>query len=330
MKRRDFIALLGSAAGSSVAPAFVVRAQPAAVPVLGFMSARSPEDSARELAAFRRGLEEHGQTEGRNLKIEYRWARGDYKRLPALAAELIGLRVNILMAGGGDGSALAAKAASSTVPIVFVMGGDPIKAGLVDGYNRPGRNATGCVILSNDIEAKRLGLLREIVPEAALFGALVNPSFPPAAGQLQDLETAAAKIGRPLFVAKASNDAELDAGFAALIGAGVNALIVASDPYFDTRRTQIVAFAAEHRLPAIYHNRGYAIDGGLVSYGPNIPGAYHQAGIYCALILNGAQPDDLPVTQPTQFDFVINLKTAETLGMSISPQLLARADEVME
>jgi putative tryptophan/tyrosine transport system substrate-binding protein len=330
MKRRDFIVLLGGAASSSVAPAFVVRAQPAAVPVLGFMSARSPEDSVRELAAFRRGLEEHGQTEGRNLKIEYRWARGDYKQLPALAAELVGLKVNILMAGGGDGSALAAKAASSTVPIVFVMGGDPIKAGLVEGYNRPGRNATGCVILSNDIEAKRLGLLREIVPEATLFGAMINPSFPPAAGQLQDLETAAAKIGRPLFIAKASNDAELDAGFAALIGAGVNALIVASDPYFDTRRTRIIDFAAGHRLPAIYHNRGYAIEGGLVSYGPNIPGAYHQAGIYCALILNGAQPDDLPVTQPTQFDFVINLKTAETLGISIAPQLLARADEVME
>ena len=330
MKRRDFIVLLGGAASSSVAPAFVVRAQPAAVPVLGFMSARSPEDSVRELAAFRRGLEEHGQTEGRNLKMEYRWARGDYKQLPALAAELVGLKVNILMAGGGDGSALAAKAASSTVPIVFVMGGDPIKAGLVDGYNRPGRNATGCVILSNDIEAKRLGLCARSCrrPRSSAPWSIRVSRRQPASFKIS--KTAAAKIGRPLFIAKASNDAELDAGFAALIGAGVNALIVASDPYFDTRRTQIIDFAAGHRLPAIYHNRGYAIEGGLVSYGPNIPGAYHQAGIYCALILNGAQPDDLPVTQPTQFDFVINLKTAETLGISISPQLLARADEVME
>src|SRR3984885_15452757 len=330
MKRRDFILLLGGAASSSVAPAFVVRAQPAAVPVLGFMSARSPEDSVRELAAFRRGLEEHGQTEGRNLKIEYRWAHGDYSRLPALAAELVGLQVGVLLAGGGGVSAFAAKSATSTIPIVFVMGGDPIKAGLVDSYNRPGRNATGCVILSNDIEAKRLGLLREVVPEATLFGAILNPSFPPAAGQFQDLEKAAAKIGRRLFVVRASNDAELDASFSAIIGAGVDALVIASDPFFDTRRSKIIAFAAEHRLPAIYHNRGYPFDGGLVSYGPNIPDAYHRAGVYSALILSGTQPDDLPVTQPTQFDFVINLKTAKSLEISISAQLLARADEVIE
>jgi putative tryptophan/tyrosine transport system substrate-binding protein len=330
MNRRDFIVLLGGAAGLPVAPTFVARAEPLAASILGFLSARSPEDSAREVAAFRRGLEENGQTEGRNLTIEYRWAHGDYRRLPALAAELIGLNVNVLMAGGGDASAFAAKAASSTTPIVFVMGGDPIKAGLVDSYNRPGRNATGCVIISNDIEAKRVGLLRELTPEATLFGAILNPSFPPAAGQLQDLETAAAKVGRRLFVGKASNDAELDASFAALMNAHVDALIVASDPYFDTRRKQIIAFAAEHRLPTIYHNRGYPLDGGLISYGPDIPDAYHQAGVYSALILNGSPPGDLPVTQPTQFNFVINLKTAKTLGISIPAQLLARADEVIE
>jgi ABC-type uncharacterized transport system substrate-binding protein len=330
MKRRDFIVLLSSATGLSVATLLRVRADSPSVSALGFMSARSPEDSAREVAAFRRGLEENGQTEGRNLKIEYRWANGDYSRLPALAADLIGLNVNLLMAGGGDASAFAAKSASSTTPIVFVMGGDPIKAGLVDSYNRPGRNATGCVILSNDIEAKRLGILREVVPEATLFGALLNPSFPPAAGQLQDLEKAAAKVGRRLFVGRASNKVELDACFAALISAGVEALIVASDPFFDTRRTQIIAFAAEHRLPAVYHNRGYTLDGGLISYGPDIPDAYRQAGVYAALILNGAQPGDLPVMQPTQFNFVINLRTAKTLGISISAQLLARADEVIE
>jgi putative ABC transport system substrate-binding protein len=201
---------------------------------------------------------------------------------------------------------------------------------LVDSYNRPGRNATGCVILSNDIEAKRLGLLREIVPAAMLFGAMLNPNFPPAAGQLHDLETAAANIGRKLFVAKASNDAELDASFAALTHESVAALIVASDPFFDTRRTRIIAFATENRLPAIYHNRGYAFDGGLISYGPNIPDAYQQAGAYTGRILNGAKPDDLPVTQPTKFDFVINLKTAKVLGISIPAQLLARADEVIE
>jgi GAF domain-containing protein len=196
---------------------------------------------------------------------------------------------------------------------------------LVDSYNRPGRNATGCVILSNDIEAKRLGLLREIVPAAMLFGAMLNPNFPPAAGQLHDLETAAANIGRKLFVAKASNDAELDASFAALTHESVAALIVASDPFFDTRRTRIIAFATENRLPAIYHNRGYAFDGGLISYGPNIPDAYQQAGAYTGRILNGAKPDDLPVTQPTKFDFVINLKTAKVLGISIPAQLLARS-----
>jgi putative ABC transport system substrate-binding protein len=330
MKRRDLLALLGGAAGLSVAAALVARAQSPTVSVLGFMSARSPEDSAREVAAFCKGLEENGQSEDRNIKIEYRWARGDYSRLPALATELIGLKVDLLMAGGGDASAFAARAASSTVPIVFVMGGDPIKAGLVDSYNRPGRNATGCVILSNDIEAKRLGLLREVVPEATLFGAILNPSFPPAAGQFQDLEKAAAKIGRRLFVGRASNDAELDASFSALIGAGVDALVIASDPFFDTRRSKIIAFAAEHRLPAIYHNRGYPLDGGLVSYGPNIPDAYHKAGVYAALILNGTKPGDLPVTQPTQFDFVINLKTAKTLEINIPAQLLARADEVIE
>lgn len=209
MKRRDFVALIGCAAGLSVMP-LVAGAEEPATRVLGFMSARSPEDSARELAAFRKGLEQNGLTEGRNLKVEYRWARGDYSRLPALAAELVGLQVGVLLAGGGDVSAFAAKSATSTIPIVFVMGGDPIKAGLVDSYNRPGRNATGCVILSNDIEAKRLRLLREIVPAATLFGAMLNPNFPPAAGQLHDLETAAANIGRQLFVAKASNDAELD------------------------------------------------------------------------------------------------------------------------
>ena len=248
MKRRDFVALIGGAAGLSVMP-LVAGAEEPATRVLGFMSARSPEDSARELAAFRKGLEQNGLTEGRNLKVEYRWAHGDYSRLPALAAELVGLQVGVLLAGGGDVSAFAAKAATSTIPIVFIMGGDPIKAGLVDSYNRPGRNATGCVILSNDIEAKRLGLLREIVPAATLFGAMLNPNFPPAVGQLHDLETAAANIGRQLFVAKAGNDAELEASFAALTHESVAALIVASDPFFDTRRTRIIAFPTEIVCP---------------------------------------------------------------------------------
>jgi ABC-type uncharacterized transport system substrate-binding protein len=321
MRRREFITLLGGAAAWP---------QEAAMPVLGFMSARSPEDSVYVLAAFHKGLQESGLVDGRNVRIEYRWARGDYGRLPALAAAFVNRRVNVLVATGGDASARAAKAATSVISIVFITGGDPVEAGLVESFNRPGGNATGCVVLSNDMEPKRLDLLREIVPGVSLFGALINPNFPPAAGQLRDLEAAAPKIGRRLFIAKASNDAELDAGFAALLHERAGALVVASDPYFDTRRARIIAFAAQHRLPAVYQFREYAFDGGLISYGPSITDAYRQVGIYVGRILRGAKPADLPVMQPTKFDFVINLKTAKALGLEIPDKLLALADEVIE
>jgi ABC-type uncharacterized transport system substrate-binding protein len=321
MRRREFITLLGGAAAWP---------QEAAMPVLGFMSARSPEDSVYVLAAFHKGLQESGLVDGRNVRIEYRWARGDYGRLPALAAAFVNRRVNVLVATGGDASARAAKAATSVISIVFITGGDPVEAGLVESFNRPGGNATGCVVLSNDMEPKRLDLLREIVPGVSLFGALINPNFPPAAGQLRDLEAAAPKIGRRLFIAKASNDAELDAGFAALLHERAGALVVASDPYFDTRRARIIAFAAQHRLPAVYQFREYAFDGGLISYGPSITDAYRQVGIYAGRILRGAKPADLPVMQPTKFDFVINLKTAKALGLEIPDKLLALADEVIE
>jgi putative ABC transport system substrate-binding protein len=294
------------------------------------MSARSPEDSVYVLAAFHKGLEEAGFVDGRNVKIEYRWARGDYGRLPALAADLLGRGVTVLTATGGDASARAAKAATSTIPILFAIGGDPIRADLVKSFNRPGGNATGVVIFSNDMEAKRLDLLREIVPGVSLFGVLLNPNFPPAAGQLRDLEAAAPKIGRRIFVAKASNDTELDAAFAALLSQRVGALAVASDPYFDTRRARIIAFAAKQRLPAIYQFREYALDGGLISYGPSITDAYRQVGIYTGRVLKGENPADLPVLQPTKFDFVINLKTAKALDLEILPTVSARADEVIE
>jgi putative ABC transport system substrate-binding protein len=326
MKRREFIALLSGVAAWPLA----ARAQQGAMPVIGFMSARSPEDSVYVLAAFHRGLEEGGFVDGRNAKIEYRWARGDYGRLPVFAAEFVNHRVNLLVATGGDASARAAKAATSVISIVFTTGGDPIEAGLVETFNRPGGNATGCVIWTNDMEAKRFDLLREIVPGVPFFGAILNPNFPPAESQLRDLETAALKTGRRLFIAKASNDAELDAAFVALLRERVGALVVASDPYFDTRRARIIAFAAEHHLPAIYQFREYAFDGGLISYGPSITDAYRQVGIYAGRILNGAKPADLPVMQPTKFDFVINLKTAKALGLEVPPTVSARADEVIE
>jgi len=294
------------------------------------MSARSAEDSVAVLKAFLQGLGEGGFVEDRNLAIEYRWARGDYNRLPAFAAELIKRRVNVIAALGGDASSRAAKAATSIVPIVFTMGGDPVKAGLVQSFNRPGGNATGCVILTDALEPKRLGLLNELMPGAGHFGAILNPKFPPAAGQMRDLEQAAPKIGRQLVILKASNDAELDAAFAALLREQVVALLVASDPFFDTRHEHIIAFAAKHRLPAIYQFRQYALAGGLISYGPSLTDAYRQAGVYVGRILKGAKPAELPVLQPTKFDLVINLKTAKALGLAISPSLLVRADDVIE
>jgi len=325
MKRRQFITLLGGAAA-----AWPLAARAQTLPVIGFMSARSPEDTAPELKAFHAGLGEGGFTDGSNVTIEYRWARGDYRRLPLLADELLQRHVSVLVATGGDASAGAAKAATTTVPVVFTMGSDAVKAGLVQSFNRPGGNVTGSVILSEEMEQKRFDILREMVPDVTIFGAMVNPNYPPSADQVRDLELAAPKIGRQLVVAKAGNDSELEAVFATLSSARIGALLVASDPYFDTRRSRIIAFAAQHRLPAIYQFREYAVEGGLISYGPSITDAYRQVGMYAARILKGERPADLPVLQPTKFDFVINLKTAKTLGISVPATLLARADEVIE
>ena len=327
MRRRKFIVLLG---GAAAAWPLAARAEQPAMPVIGFMSARSPEDSAELLKAFLQGLGEDGFVEGRNVAVEYRWARGDYSQLPALAAELVRQRVTVLVGAGGDASARAAVAATTTIPVVFNMGGDPVKGGLVQSFNQPGGNATGGVILTDALEPKRLGLLNELVPGDGPFGAILNPKFPPAASQMHDLEQAAPKIGRKLLILQASNDAELDAAFAALLREQVVAVLVASDPYFDTRHKRIIAFAAQHRLPAIYQFRQYALDGGLISYGPSLTEAYRQVGVYAARILKGAKPADLPVMQPTKFDFIINMKTAKALGLNVPPTLLARADEVIE
>jgi putative ABC transport system substrate-binding protein len=282
------------------------------------------------LEAFRRGLKEGGFTEGENVAIEFRWALGDYSRLPALAADLAGRQVAVIVAAGGEPSGLAAKAATTTIPIVFGIGGDPVKAGLVDSFSRPGGNVTGVTLLTTLMEPKRLGLLRDLVPGVALIGVLIDPDFPPAALQLQQVEEAARAIGQRIVITKAGNDDALEAAFRSLVQEGAGALLVTAAPYFDTRRDRIIAFAARQRLPAIYQFREYAIAGGLLSYGVSIAEGYRQYGIYAARILKGANPAELPVHQPTKFELVINLKTARALGLKISDNLLTLADEVIE
>jgi putative ABC transport system substrate-binding protein len=325
-RRREFIVALGGA----VAWPLGARAQQPAMPVIGFMSARPPGDSVPLVGAFRRGLMDGGFVEGQNVAIEYRWAHGDYARLPALAKELVDRKVSVLVGIGGDSSALAAKAATSTIPVVFGMGTDPVQAGMVTSLNRPGGNLTGVNLLINELEPKRLGLLNDLVPGTALIGALLNPSFPPSAQQAKEVKEAAQTIGRPVFILNASNDAELDAAFATLAEQRPSALLVGGDPFFSTRRDRIIAFAAQRRLPAIFNFRDYALAGGLMSYGVSLTDAYRHFGAYTARILNGAKPADLPVIQSVKFELVINLKTAKALGVDVSPNLLTLADEVIE
>jgi putative tryptophan/tyrosine transport system substrate-binding protein len=326
VRRRQFITLLG---GAAAAWPLVARAQQP-MTLIGFLSARSPEDSTHLLPAFAVGLAEGGYVEGQNLAIEFRWGRGRYDLLPAMAAELVSRGVAVLTTAGGEPSALAAKRATSTIPIVFGVGGDPVRLGLVESFSRPGGNATGVTLLTNLMEPKRLGLLRELVPGVPLIGVLLNPNFAQAPVQLQQIEEAARSIDQRITVANVSADEELEAAFAAFTRQSVGALLVAADPYFDTRREQIVALAARHRLPAIYQFREYALAGGLLSYGVSITDAYRQYGVYTARILKGAKPADLPVLQPTKFETVINLKTAKALDVKISDNLLSLADEVIE
>jgi ABC-type uncharacterized transport system substrate-binding protein len=328
MRRRDFIR--GMAGSVAVTWPLAARAQQTAAPIIGYLSGRSPEDTVREQEAFYKGLAESGFVSGTNVNIEYRWARGDYSRLSALATELVNLRITVIAATGGDASALAAKGATATIPVVFNMGSDPVRMGIVQSFNRPGGNITGSTILSQDMEQKRFSILRTTVPDVSRFGAIINPNYPDSPHQTRELEKAATDLGRQLFLAKASNDSELNAAFAALLREQVGALVLASDPYFDTRRSLIIAFAAQNRLPAIYQFRAYALDGGLISYGPSITDAYRQVGRYVARVLKGEKPADLPILQPTKFDFVINLKTAKTLGLTVPATLVAQADEVIE
>jgi putative tryptophan/tyrosine transport system substrate-binding protein len=313
MKRRKFITLLGGAAASWPLAA---RAQSSMI-VVGFLSTRSPGESANDVTAFRKGLSEMGYVEGQNLAIAFRWAEGEFDRLATLATDLVGARVAVIVAVGGPSAALAAKAATPTTPIVFTIAGDPVKSGLVASINRPGGNVTGVSYLGAELEFKRLELLHELVPTAASMGLLVNPNYPDSETQARHLQEAARALGLQLHVSNAGTENEIDIAIAALAQQRIKGLIVATDGYFLSRRNQIIGLAARHVLPVVYPWREYVSAGGLMSYGASVPDAYHQVGIYAGRILKGEKPADLPVILPTKFDLVINLKTAKAFGLDI-------------
>jgi putative ABC transport system substrate-binding protein len=287
-------------------------------------------DAQGQAAAFRKGLGEAGYVDGRNVLIEYRWAHGESHRLPELATDLVSRRVTVIATLGNIAATLAGKAATTAIPIVFMSGADPVQTGVVASLNRPGGNVTGYTLWTSEMESKRLGLLRELVPGVALIGILLNPRFPPTTEELNDLVSAAKDVNQNLFVAPADNDMELDSALNSLLQHRVGAFLVTASPFFDTRHGRIIEFAAQNKSPAIYQFREYAVHGGLISYGPNIVDSYHNGGIYVGRILKGEKPADLPVLQPTKFDFVINLKTAKALGLTVPPTLLAQAGEVIE
>src|SRR4029453_3638411 len=325
--RRKFLTLMGGAAAA--AWPLAARAQQTMV-VAGFLSPGSPEPSSFLVAAFREGLKETSYIEGKNVTIEYRWARGHYDQLQALAADLVRRQVAAIAATGGTISAQAARAATSTIPIVFNVGDDPINPGLVASFNRPGGNITGVNTLSPALETKRLGLLHELVPRAAIVAVLLNATNPDVGPQRQDINAAATVLGQELRFFYASDESDLDTAFGALVQQRADALLVGNDVFFTNRREQIVALAARHAVPTIYAFRQFAESGGLISYSTNLIEVYRQVGSYVGRVLNGEKPPDLPVVQPTKFDLVINLKTAKTLGLEIPDKLLALADEVIE
>ena len=326
MRRRDFITLTG---GVAVAWTFGVRAQKSAMPVIGFLGSASPAPYAPYLAGFRRGLNEAGYVEGKNVAIEFLWAEGQFDRLPALAADLVSRHVAIIVATGGSRSGLAAKAATSTIPIIFGTGGDPVEQGLVPSLGRPGGNATGHTLLTSDLMTKRLELLHELVPTAIEIALVVNPNSPTTESDERKAQQQVRSYGQRIRVLRASTEQEIDAAFATFAQLRPGGLIIAPNPVLNARREQFVALAARYSVPAIYEGRESAAAGGLMSYGPSLADAYRQVGIYTGRILKGAKPADLPVLQPTKFELVINLKTAKALGLTIPQPLLLRADEVI-
>ena len=329
MKRRDFITLLG---GTAVAWPLAARGQQAAMPVIGFLNSGSPGERTHLVAAFHQGLGETAHVDGRNVTIEYRWAQGRYDRLPALAEELVRHQAAVIAATGDTVSPRAAKAATMTIPIVFVMGGDPVAAGLVPSFNRPGGNITGVSLVASalaELVAKQLEFLHELAPKAVVVGILLNPK-PSSGVDLSQLQTAARSMGLELVVLRANTDSGIEAAFATLVQKHAEALVIDPDVFFLDRRQQIVALAARHAIPAVYSRREYAAIGGLMSYGTNLADAYRHAGIYVGRVLNGEKPADLPVLQPTKFELVINLKAAKALGLKVPLTLQVAADEVIE
>jgi len=326
MRRREFIAGLGGAA--AVWP-LAARAQ-AAIPVIGALNSAAAAPIAPLLAAFRIGLGEAGYVEGQNLAVEYRLAEGQYDRLPSLAADLVRRRVAVIATGGGTVSALAAKNATATIPVLFVCDDDPVKVGLVTSISRPGGNVTGIHQLTTGLEAKRLGLLHELAPNVTTMAVLVNPDYPDAGIQIKEVEEAARTLGLRLHILKARIESDFDAAFATIVQQRAGALLVASDPFLFSRRELLVALAARHAVPAIYQFRQNAAAGGLMSYGTRITDSYHQVGVYTGKILKGAKPTDLPVVVSTRFEFVINLNTAKALAIKFPDNLLSLADEVIE
>ena len=326
MTRRQVIALLGGAAAWPL----TARAQHRPMPVIGFLSSRSPAESTSVVAAFRKGLAETGFVEGQNVAIAFRWAEGRYAELPALAAELVGLNVAVVLAAGGTPSAQAAKAASSTIPVVFSAAPDPVAFGLVASLNRPGGNVTGMSTLTTELGAKSVEILKEMLPNATILAYLANPFNPSADPETNGARGAASALGVELHLVKATSERELDEAFSALKALRAEGLIVSPDPFFDSRRERLVALSAQHAIPTKYGWREYVLDGGLMSYGTDLPDSYRRAGIYVGRVLKGEKPADLPVMLPDKFELVINLKTAKALGIEVPPRMIERADEVIE
>jgi putative ABC transport system substrate-binding protein len=329
MRRREFTTLLGGAAAPLLLWPLAARAQQRTLPVIGLLSSQ-PATDVLLIAGIRQALNDRGFVEGQNVTIDYRWAEGQYDRLPELAASLVRGQVAVIVTIGDDMSALAAKAATATTPVVFAVATDPVATGLVANLNRPGGNITGISALFSELVAKRLGLLQELVPKAALIGVLVNPSYSGIGLQIQQLQEGARVLGQALHVESARTEREISAAFETITQRGANAILVANHPFFFDRATQFVVLAARYAIPTLFFRREFAAAGGLMSYGPDIAEGSRALGVYAARILKGEKPGDLPIQQPTKFELVINLMTAKTLGIDIPPTLLARADEVIE